>query len=338
MGRRLRLWEPEKIYDITNRCSDRRFLFRPNHNLKSPLLREDSHPESLNPRNNLIPFPSNINIIGSSIGRAMEKYPVKIHWSDGNINHGHEGLAPNPDEPNNTSMFLQCSNSLIARFVNKQWDNQGPCFAAPSRSTPILDDDKAETRLFYSLLNPVKDNLVKKVIDSPFFSSYRHLAYGDPLKFWYIDWHAWWKAGGFQNKEHRVKDYLKWTQFELTPLPAWENLSVHQRQTRVRKKVSELEELYADQRKSENKTVIGVPALYKTDPRDRPKNPKDSGRQPLCLTSIPPLGRQFKIDWREFRTEHRKASIDYRNGFHEREFPEGSFRPPIMTIYTSSHL
>ena len=261
MGRRLRLWEPDKIYNLTSRCADRQFFFRPNHYRQTPLLHEISHPDSLGFGNNLVPIPSNINIIGASISRALKNYPIPIYWLDANINHGHAGMGPNPDEPDNASMFLQCANSLIARFVNKQVGHEGPCFSAPSRTEPFLDDDAAEEKLFYSLLNPVKDGLVAKVKDSPFFSSYRHLAYGEPLKFWFIDWHAWWKAGGPYNKRHRAKDYFNWTEFKLTPLPAWRNLTVHQRQTRVRKRVRELEEMYAAQREAENRTVIGVKAL-----------------------------------------------------------------------------
>ncbi|MCP4569919.1 MAG: hypothetical protein GY841_20255 [FCB group bacterium] len=180
--------------------------------------------------------------------------------------------------------------------------------------------------------------MIETVRQSPFFSTYRHLAYGDPLKFWYIDWHAWWKAGGFTNKHHRAKHYFKWTEFELTPLPAWQNLTIHQRQTRVRQKVKEIEQECAEERKLQNRTVIGVPALFQVDPRERPRNPKKSGRQPLCHTVDPELRREFKKGWREFVNEHKKASFDYRDGYHDREFPEYSYRPPIKKIYQSSKL
>ncbi len=338
MGRRLRLWEPDKIYNVTSRCVDRIFAFKPNHHPKNILLRTDCSLDSLDLNNDLKPEPSAINIIGSSIGRALEKYPVPLYWFEGNISHNHNGLRPNADEPDNASKFMQCTNSLIARQVNKQWRRQGHLFTAPFRSEPILDDDALEEKLFYSLANPIKDNLIESVNHSPFFSTFRHLAYGDPLKFWYIDWQAWWTAGAAQNKKHCVKDYLKWTEFELTPLPAWQNWTVHQRQTRVRQRVREIEQQCAEERRYAEKTVFGVPALYNVDPRDRPKNLKTSGPQPLCHTANAALRRQFREQWRDFVSEYRKASLDFRSGYYEREFPEGSFRPPILKIYTSSSL
>ena len=344
MGRRLRLWQPGKIYNVTSRCVDRQFLLKPNHMLGNPLLREDSDPDSLEPWNNLVPKPSMINIVGASIGRALEKYPVPLYFAEAQINHLHSSIGLNsPAQASNSklvtsydaSMFLQCTNSLIARFVNKQCDREGPVFSATARTEAIIDDAAAEEKLFYALTNPVKDGMVETVKQSPFFNTYRHLAYGDPLRYWFIDWHAWWLAGGFKNRRHEAKNYLKWTQFELTPLPAWQDLTVTQRQTRVRVKVRELEEYYAELRKHKNRTVIGVRALFQVDPRDRPQSPKKSGKQSLCHASDPRLRHQFKKDWREFVHEHRKASIDYRKGYYDREFPEGSFRPVIKKIYSA---
>jgi len=88
----------------------------------------------------------------------------------------------------------------------------------------------------------------------------------------------------------------------------------------------------------ENRTVFGVSRSFALDPRDRPKNPKQSGRQPLCHTADIELKKTFKQNWKEVRQAHKKASMDYRIGDHEREFPQGSYRPPIKTIYNNSKL
>jgi hypothetical protein len=184
----------------------------------------------------------------------------------------------------------------------------------------------------------VKDGQVEKVSQSPFFNTYRHLAYGESLEFWWIEWGKYWKAGGAANKSIRIKDFLKWGSFELTLLPAWQNLTVHQRQTRFRKGVRELEQMYAERRRDENRTVIGVSRLFDIDPRDHPKTPGGSTPQPLCHTVDKQLRREYKRHWFEFVKEHRKASWDFRNGYWEREFPDGAFRPPILTIYLASRL
>jgi hypothetical protein len=48
--------------------------------------------------------------------------------------------------------------------------------------------------------------------------------------------------------------------------------------------------------------------------------------------------RQYRRDWQEFREAYRAASIAYRAGDLAVEFPDGSFRPPLVTMYSASAL
>jgi hypothetical protein len=334
MGSRIRLFEPGVVYTTVCRTVDRNFLFVPNHRTDNRLLRFDSPPNALSPDNLVLPKPSIINIIGSSIGRALKEHPINIHWLEGNISHNHPGFSADKDNLENIPGFFRHANSLIARSVNQTWIREGPVFIGRYRCEPCRDDPSAEKKLLYALTNPVKDGLVSKTEQSPFFSTFRHLTRGDPLRFWWIDWEAYWKAGGDADKKHHPKNYLKWVEWEITPLPHLQELSVHQRRTRIRKLVREEEEHQEALRQQENRGVIGVKALFETDPRDRPKTPKDTGRQPLCHAQDKEARRAYEEKWREFLKEHRKASFDFRNGFRDREFPQGSFRPPIIRIIT----
>lgn len=211
-------------------------------------------------------------------------------------------------------------------------------FSTPSRNVECLDNASLEQQFFYAITNPVEDNLTQTVSQSPFFSTFKHLAFGEPLRFWYIDWQRWWKRGGPRNKNNRIKDFLQWINLEIDWLPAWQNRTEHQYQTRIRKQVQAIEEAQRQQNRAMNQTVIGVASLFAVDPNDRPKNPKSSGPQPLCHTVNATLRREYKKKWREFVSEHRKASQDFRDGYYEREFPLGSYRPPLVTIYTSASL
>jgi len=69
-----------------------------------------------------------------------------------------------------------------------------------------------------------------------------------------------------------------------------------------------------------------------------PRNPKSSGQQPLCHASDPAARKMFKREWREFLCEYRRASIDHRAGYFDRETPDGSYRPPLITPYSASRL
>jgi hypothetical protein len=48
--------------------------------------------------------------------------------------------------------------------------------------------------------------------------------------------------------------------------------------------------------------------------------------------------RRYRRDWLEFRKAYRAASIAYRAGDLAVEFPDGSFLPPLVTMYTASAL
>ena len=85
MGAKIRWLQPDKVYEMTIRTVDRTFLFTPNHNRDSPLLDADSSFDALNPRNDVIPIPSVINIFGAAIGRALIKYPIQLHAFESNI-------------------------------------------------------------------------------------------------------------------------------------------------------------------------------------------------------------------------------------------------------------
>jgi len=201
-----------------------------------------------------------------------------------------------------------------------------------------LDDPSAEQQFLYAATNVVKDGLVDRVSQSPFFNTYNHFAFGKRLRYWWIEWAKYDLAGGKRNQSIHPKDFLKWGELKFGCLPEWEGLSVHQKQTRFRQQVREIEEDNRQRRRDERRTVVGVPGLYAVDPRDRPVSPKGSGPEPLCHAMSRETRQAYQELWREFVKEHRKASFDYRSGYYEREFPQGSFRPPITTIYNASSL
>ena len=208
----------------------------------------------------------------------------------------------------------------------------GHLFAGRYRAEACVDGAAAEQKLFYGLTNVVKDGLVEKVSQSPFFSTFKHQAAGEELRYWYIDLAAFWAAGGESNRRIRKKDFIKWVTVETSPLPSWEPMAEHRRQSRIRNGVREIEEAMAKERGREEKAVIGVPALFERDPRSRAEAPNDAGPQPLCHASTREGYFSYREKYREFRRAYAEASEHYRDGFWERVFPSGSFRPPLIRL------
>jgi hypothetical protein len=228
--------------------------------------------------------------------------------------------------------FFRDMLSSVARKTNRVWDREGPVFGGRGRSHPCITDQAATHQLLYSLTNVAKDHLIEKTAQTPFFTTYHHQAKGKPLKYWYIDYTAYYTAGGKRKKSHRLKDYLRWVEWRTTPLPEHEKMTESQRQTWIRKQVKAYEQRYADERKREGRSVFGLKRLFQNDPRDRPAIPKKSGKEPLCHSSDPEMAKSFKGEWKQFMDQYISASADYRCGMKDREFPEGSFKPPLFDI------
>ena len=311
MASRIRCWEPGVPLSCVRRTVDRQFLLRPDE--------------------------INRNIIGASIGRAQQKFPVEIFCFEHNVNHLHPVIAPIEGQEDNVSRFFQNFGSNTARAINKRWQREGALWAGRVRCEPVLDDESLEQQLIYAVTNPVKDGLVDRVSHYPGFSVYPHLAHGEPLRFSYVDLRLWHKHGGPRNRRP-LSDYERWVDVEVSPLPAWRDMPEHQRQARFRRLVRDAEDELRDRREHEHRTVVGVPALKRLEPRDKPRNPKRSGRQPLCHASSAERRRDFARRHRALRRAHAEASARYRSGQLDAEFPPYTFRPPLITLQTSSGL
>ena len=306
MAKRLRWLRPEAAYCEVQRTVDRQFFFAPNENIR--------------------------NIIGASVGRAQRKYPVKLYWIDFNINHkqsGRAALSDNPEHIENLVNFDRLCNSLIARGINRYLGREGAMFSTRNRSEEAIDDLSLEQQLFYAVTNPVKDGLVDRVAHWKGFSSYQQLATGKVERFSYINWSAWHRTGGGKPPEA----FTELVEVRLSPLPAWERMAEHKRQTLFRRRVRQLEQLYRTEREQEGKRAMGPKRLAKVDPRDRPKRPhQKQGNQPLCHASTPEGAMEYKRQYRAFLEQYYYASGLWMEGVLDAPFPAGSFKAPLIRI------
>jgi hypothetical protein len=309
MAKRLRWLRPEAAYCEVQRTVDRQFFFTPNKTVR--------------------------NIIGASVGRAQRKYPVKLYWIDFNINHkqsGRAALSDSPEHIENLVNFDKLCNSLIARGINQYLGREGAMFSTRNRSEEAIDDWSLEQQLFYAVTNPVKDGLVDRVAHWKGFSSYEQLATGKVERFPYINWTAWHRAGGAYSQKP-PEAFTEWVEVKLSPLPAWEGMAEHKRQTLFRRRVRELEQHYRAEREREGGQAMGPKKLAKVDPRDRPKRQaRKQGRQPLCHSSTMEGAIEYKKQYRAFLDQYYYASGLWMEGVVDAPFPAGSFKAPLIRV------
>jgi len=332
MGRRIRLFEPHAVYSTVIRCVDRQFMLRPDHDTAHPLLAAGCPPEALDPTSPVVPVPSVVNVIGSAAARALELSPVRLHALESNINHLGSVFSTDADQWPNIPHFLRNLHSSIARQLNRKWDREGRFWAGPHRPAPCEDDRSAEQQLVYHVTNPVKDNLVETVSGSPLFTSFRALGRGEAQRYFLIDWDAFHRAGGWRRRGHSPKEHMRWLELTFAPLPQHADWPEHRRRTWVRQQVRAVEEHERDRRRREGRAAMGAAAQRAVDPRSRPAAPKKSGPQPYCHCSNWQTRVAYIRRYREVQRAHCEASIQFRLGHYHVEFPEGTFRPPLIRI------
>ena len=311
MARRPRLFEPDIVYDVTVQTVDREFLLKPTPEIN--------------------------NIFGASLGRAQRLFPVDLHYALANVNHPHLGVSVPEERLANLEPFFNLSMSLVAREVNRHWQRKGPVWMSRLHIIPCVEDDKAEERLYYAMTNPVKDGLVGKLSQYPGFSTYRQLARGETERYFYFDRTAWWRQGGPAGKR-RLEEFIEWVSLDVAPLPHQREMKASGRETRFRHRLREAEERFDELRRREGRTVFGVKGLRKLNHRDRPRSDHKRSVQPLCHASTVEGRVAYELRYREARQARMTASVLFRQGQFEVEFPRGTFPPPLKTMYYASLL
>ena len=312
MARKPRLWQHNIVFELTLRIENRMFMLNPNPEIR--------------------------NIIGAVLARAVKLYPVQIHSFDTNINHFHCLFSAAPRQLHNISQFLQYLNGQLAKQINLYYGRSGRVWSTRAKVIPVVDDDAVLQRLAYCACNVVKDNLVEKVSHWPGFSTYEQLAYGKRQTFSYLDRTAWWQAGGPRRGIPKQK-YMRQVTLEISPLPGWEDMKPHDRQSKFRRLVKNMEHHYREIREHEGHRVRGRYGLIEIDPFDRPDKEKEKTPIPKCHASTKAKRHEYieevlKPFWEAYGT----ASALYLEGLIDTEFPAGSIPPPITTIYAKSRL
>jgi hypothetical protein len=325
----IRLLEPGIVYSVVQTTVDRTFSFTPNHDPEHPLLARGCPPEALDSGSPIVPVPSVINIVGAAAARALELSPVNLHALELSSTHQHEEASAIGADVGALPEFWRNFHSKVARDLNRLRGREGHLYAGPARVTTCASNDSAFQQLIYALTNPVKDGLVDRVRHSPFFSTYAHQARGKSLRYWDIEWERFWEAGGPFNRRLHPKQFMTWRTLEIAPLPHLAAMLEHKRQTLIRKSVEAVEEETADRLKREGRAFCPVSRVELEVARDRPQTPRVSGRKPLVHASTRAERDAHREKVRDVMKAYVPASIAFRRGIFDVEFPPGTFRPPL---------
>ena len=289
--------------EITSRTVQSRFLLRPSADLNE--------------------------IVVGVLGRAREFYPVEICGAVFLSNHYHL-LVWVPDAKRMAD-FAGYFNSNLAREVARRTGWSDKVWARRYVSIVVSDEEAAQVeRLRYLLSHGAKEGLVLRPEDWPGVHSVRALRDGEPLRGYWFDRTRELEARN-QGKEYARLEFATEYEVELACLPCWRNLP----EAVVRRRIAALvEEIEADAQRRRQETglePLGVRAILKQRPEERPMKTKSSSA-PLVHAATKAVRTGFWEAYSAFVAAFRDAAELLKAGDRNARFPEGSFPPALPFV------
>jgi REP element-mobilizing transposase RayT len=272
---------------VTRRCEKRRFLLRPDSYVTQVFL--------------------------YCLAYAAAEFDILIHAIVALDNHYHLLLT---DPHGYLPLFMERFDGLLARALNAYWGRWESFFAPGSYSTVQLDTPEDRlAKLVYILVNPVAAGLVEHARRWTGATSVRW-KFGETRTFTRPD-------GAFFGPSSKLPEKVSLT---LAPLPGFEDRTPAQLDDLVRERVIARETELRAQHRSEGKSYLGMDAVLRCDPEDRPRtreprrriNPRVAGRQ--TDVRVEAIAR-----WTSFTRMYRQAWLQWRDGDHTAVFPEGTW-------------
>ena len=274
----------------------------------------------------LIPTGAHFRSIAIGImARAKERYPVEIYAFGGLSNHLHILLGVT--DVDKLAGFMGFVNSNLAREAGRIVDWKEKYWGRRYRAIEISDEEAALVgRLRYVISHGVKENLVLRCRQWPGLQCIDALTEGKPLKgFWHdrsLEYEA--KRRG---KELDPETFITRYSLELDPLPCWRHLSKEEIQRRVQEIVDDVEAQAARRVVLNGGSPLGVDAIRRQHPHDRPEH-SNTSPAPAVHAASKAVRKQMKEAYRLFVEAYREAASSLRAGNFEATFPPGCFPPP----------
>ena len=252
-------------------------------------------------------------ILGGIIARYQEVCGIIIYAYSIVSDHYHLLLrAPlgNIDE------FEENINREIARRINRINRRKGKFWARRYDDERVLEEEDLLEGLLYVVTNPVKHGLTTDLNVWTALNSYKQCLDGADRKFSFTEYSA-------QDGPRVVSHQLK-----LTPLPQFADMSQDEREKEIERLIMERTAALLAERKEQGKKIIPRTMVPDPDPGSVPREVASSPR-PCCYTISPQRRKEYRALLRLRQERYDYASMHYRLGKLDVDFPEFSFKPPL---------
>jgi hypothetical protein len=260
------------------------------------------------------------------LGKAMQRYKVRVHAYAFLSNHYH--LLLTPESAGQLALFMCYLNTNLSKEAGRLHHWRGSLFERRYQAIPVSDEETAQiARLKYVLSQGVKEGLVSRPVDWPGAHAVKALISGRH------DQGVWFDRTRECNA-HQRGEYSPTSEFAtrldviLEPLPCWVHLSVEEQRSRLVDLVDQIvREARENHRRTESRP-LGRRRILKQDPHHRPQLLKWSPA-PMVHTATRHARQEFRRAYVAFVAAFRLAAQRLLTGELVVAFPEGSFPPPL---------
>ena len=269
------------------------------------------------------------SIITGILARAQQRYPVQLHAVCALSNHWH--VLGTARDARDLAGFMCYANSNIAREAGRAVDWREKLWSRRYRPIILSDEESVEVhRLRYILEHGVKENLVASPRRWPGLHCANALIEGKPLAGIWYDRTLQYEAQR-RGQEVDPEAFIERYELELEPLPCWAHLSAEEYRHRVREIVEDIEEQAARRIQLTGRWPLGVEAIRRQSPYERPAKSKRSPA-PLFHVGSKAARRAMRDAYRLFVEAYRHAAARLRAGDRKVKFPEGCFPPRLPFV------
>ena len=269
----------------------------------------------------LVPSSCLNNLVGGIIAKYSNMHGIDIYSVSVLSNHYHI-LAKGKD----ISLFEENINREIAKRVNKLLSRKGSLWARRYDDQITVKELDALEGLLYVITNPVKHGLVTHPKHWPGLNTYKQTLGAKAKEYTFFNFTEYNKARNKAKLTGEVvnrSDYETKYKLEIQKLKD-HNLKEYNLEKLIEQRVRKLQR----EIRAEGKGFLGRKAILNQKPRGEfPKKTSKSNR-PICYTKCLKALANFKEELKIKLAQYKEASIRYRLGLPDFEFPPYCFYPP----------
>ena len=235
----------------------------------------------------------------------------------------------------NRANFMRDFNSMVARSVARYTPEfpGGRPFGRRYSVEFMPGSEDIEDRFFYTVLQPVQDGLVERIREYPGYNCFHDAVWGVERKFKVVNWTAY-NAARRYDPRVSIKDYTEIRKFKYQRLPGYEELPQAQYAKMMGEKLEQRRVEIVRKRYAEGKSFLGRERLLQMIRGSRPVKTKTStikSHRPRILSVSNQRRAAGKAWYFHIYYHYKSASKEYREGNLNAVFPEGTYRPYLVS-------